>query len=34
LLTVGVGQGIGENESKFEFEPVDAALIPPRPRKY
>jgi hypothetical protein len=30
----GVGQGTGENEPKFEFELVDAALIPPRPRKY
>ena len=30
----GVGQGIGENEPKFEFEAVDASPIPPRPRKY
>jgi len=22
------------DEPKFEFEPVDASLIPPRPRKY
>jgi len=30
----GVVQGTGGNEPKFEFEPVDATLIPPRPRKY
>jgi len=30
----GVGQGTGENESKFEFKPVDASLMQPRPRKY
>jgi hypothetical protein len=30
----GVGQRTGENGSKFEFKPVDAKLIQPRPRKY
>jgi hypothetical protein len=30
----GVGRGTGENESKFEFEQVDAAPISPLPRKY
>ena len=25
---------VGEDEPKFEFEPVDMSLIPPRARKY
>jgi plasmid stabilization system protein ParE len=33
-LMGGGCQGTGENEPKFEFEAVDASLIPPRPRKY